>query len=177
MRWVRSLILPLAAIIAAFSGYWLAREVQEERVTGQAAADFSLPDLAGKNRALSEWRGKLVVLNFWATWCPPCRDEIPLLIKLRAEQQPRGVEILGVAVDEADAVRVYSGSVGITYPILIAGPDAFALMAAFGNPAGVLPYTVLLSPRGEILSQQRGAFSERELAELVARHLPVNSHK
>lgn len=177
MRTIRSLILPLAAIMAAAAGYWLAREVQDEHVTGQTAADFALRDLDGKSRALSEWRGKLVLVNFWATWCPPCRDEIPLFIKLRAEQFPRGLEVIGVAVDEPDAVRAYSESVGITYPVLLAVDDAFAMMTAYGNSAGVLPYTVLLSPRGEILSQRRGAFAETELAELVARHLPANRSK
>lgn len=173
MRVLKNLLLPVAAVLAALAGYWVATEVNHEQTAARPPAEVTLADLSGQSRALSEWNGKWVLVNFWATWCPPCRDEIPVLMKVRQEQRARNFEVIGIAVDQAEAVQIYSESVGIAYPILLAGDDAFALMSRFGNPAGALPYTVLLSPEGKIVTQHRGALSEMQLAQLITRHLPA----
>ncbi len=86
--------------------------------------NFTLPELDGKKHSLEEWRGKVIVLNFWATWCPPCREEIPLLIALQKERAAEGLQVVSVAIDNKTAVMLYRQSAGINYPVLMGGDEA-----------------------------------------------------
>ena len=115
-----------------------------------------LPDLTGRTRRLAEWKGKIVLCNFWATWCAPCREEIPMLVDLREKYAAKGFEVVGIAVDNATNVREFSAKYQISYPILVAEAAGLDLLRAVGNSAGALPYTLMLNRRGEILSRKLG---------------------
>lgn len=130
---------------------------------------LSLPDLDGKPRALSEWHGRPLLINFWATWCEPCRREIPLLRQLRAEHSKFGLEVLGIAVDFHDAVKGYAKQAGIDYPVLVAEEDATA-PKAFGVGMG-LPTTVFADREGRIVATHIGELHADEAEKLVARAL------
>lgn len=164
-------LLPLAAVVAAILGYgvsyWLHAPTAITATTPVAA--FNLRDLTGKPHTLADWRGKIVVLNFWATWCPPCRAEIPLLMRAQQRYGDKGVQIVGIAVDNADAVARFSAQVGINYPLLTAEEDGVGLMEKLGDRSGSLPYSVIIAPDGHQLARKLGAYSERELTAVLNR--------
>src|SRR3989344_4657691 len=123
----------LAALVAGyFAAQWLRPPATDSTPAG-AAIEFSLPDLEGKPRSLSEWRGQVVVLNFWATWCPPCREEIPLFIDLQKRHGGNGLQFLGVAIDRQEDVASYVAEIGMNYPTLVADDNAMELMRSYGN--------------------------------------------
>lgn len=140
-------------------------------IVGTRRPDFSLPDYEGRMRRVSEWDGKLLVLNFWATWCPPCLHEIPGFISLQSRYANRGVQFVGVAVDERENVVAFAKEVALNYPSVQHPVATLDLMRAYGNTAGGLPYTVLVSPAGEVLFSRAGTLPEREAEQLILKYL------
>ena len=178
---LKNLLLLAVAVLALVGGYWTAQSlrprdpVRETTPTygGGTMIDFSLPDLNGKKHNLSEWRGKVIVLNFWATWCPPCREEIPLFIALQKRYGSGGVQLLGVATaDNKESVVAYRQSAGMNYPILIGDDDAMDIMARYGNRQGSIPYTVIIDRQGSIVARKLGAFDQTELMHVLGPLLP-----
>ena len=129
-------------------------------VLHQPLPDFSLPDLDGRPHRPSEWDGKVLVVNFWATWCAPCREEIPLLIDL--ERRRPGVRVIGIAVDRADAVRAFAEELGIGYPILLDDLEG-STMRRYGNRFGALPFTVIAGRDGVVAYVRLGEIEAGEL--------------
>jgi thiol-disulfide isomerase/thioredoxin len=129
--------------------------------------EFWLSDPEGRRRAVSEWDGKLLVINFWATWCPPCLHEIPMFIALQERYQSRGVQILGIAIDDAGKVRSFADEVGLNYPTLHGQLDAIEVMTAFGNKSGGLPFTVFVDPSGAIVARHAGVLDEAAASKLL----------
>jgi thiol-disulfide isomerase/thioredoxin len=117
--------------------------------------NISLADPGGVKHALSEWKGRPLLINFWATWCAPCRREIPLLKTLRHERAKDGVEIVGIAVDFKDAVQHYAREMSIDYPVLVGEQDGLDAIAAFGMDT-VFPFTVFADARGRIVTLKVG---------------------
>ncbi|HYA36819.1 MAG TPA: TlpA disulfide reductase family protein [Candidatus Methylomirabilis sp.] len=178
---LKNLLLLAVAVLALAGGYWTAQTlrpavpVKETTPSygGGAMIDFSLPDLTGKKHSLSEWRGKVIVLNFWATWCPPCREEIPLFIALQKRYGSGGVQLLGVATaDDKESVIAYRQSAGMNYPILIGDDDAMDIMVHYGNRQGSIPYTVIIDREGGIVARKLGAFDQADLMRVIAPLLP-----
>ena len=156
-------------VLASLAGFGAGRLVHAPgKIDAPAAAkDFTLHDLAGKTHTLGEWRGKLVLLNFWATWCPPCRREIPLFIQTQNRYAQQGLQIVGIAVDNPEPVARYWQEMHFNYPILLADDHTFDLMAAYGDTDGSLPYSVLIKPDGQVVKAKLGAFEETELEGLL----------
>lgn len=157
-----------AAATGALVGLGLRRSSDRSSAALQAA---TFKDLEGRTRRLGEWKGKLVVCNFWATWCPPCREEIPMLIALSKKMGPKGVEVVGIAVDFANKVRDFVKDYSITYPVLLAGPEGLDLMRAAGNEVGGLPYTAFLDRNGKVVHEKLGALSQAEVEGQLAKML------
>ncbi|SME91932.1 TlpA family protein disulfide reductase [Pseudogulbenkiania subflava] len=128
-------------------------------------------DLAGRNAALTQYKGKVTVVNFWATWCSPCREEMPMLNAVRTRLAPRGVEVVGVALDDKVSVGNYLRSTRVSYPIVLGDGNTLDLMRAIGNPAGGLPYTVVLDRSGKQVATLIGKLSEQTLLQAVEPHL------
>ncbi len=114
--------------------------------------EFSLKDLTGKPTPISVWTRKSLVINFWATWCAPCRREIPLLKELATEWSGRDVKVIGVAVDHLDKVQAFAGQFNIDYPVLIGEQDALDVAALFGMDSPVFPFTIFTDRRGEVVA-------------------------
>jgi len=174
-----SLILGAAGLAAATAGFLagpLALRSTGSDTSGEAGgkADIALraavfPDLEGHARMLSEWRGRVLVCNFWATWCVPCREEIPMLIAARVKYAVSGLEIVGIAVDNPGNVRQFAASFKISYPVLLAEADGLDLMRKLGNSAGGLPYTVVADRQGGIVHRKLGALKQADLDAVLAR--------
>ena len=120
-------------------------------------------DIAGNPRKFAEWQGKVLVCNFWATWCAPCREEIPLLMAAKEKYHIAGVEIVGIAIDNSDKVAEFTRSTAISYPVILAESTGLALMRELGNNSGGLPYTVFLDRRGRPAHRKLGALKQAEL--------------
>ncbi|MEO8461018.1 MAG: TlpA disulfide reductase family protein [Dokdonella sp.] len=139
---------------------------------GDQRPDVTLPMLDGTPRRLSSWDGKLIVLNFWASWCGPCREEMPLLDRARKRHAGQGLEVIGIAADNTADAAGFLREHPVSYPILVdspqAGPD---VSQRFGNSRSVLPYTVLIGRDGRVLAQRFGNFSEDALERWLAPHL------
>ncbi|HVN43309.1 MAG TPA: TlpA disulfide reductase family protein [Steroidobacteraceae bacterium] len=119
--------------------------------------EVSLPDRDGQMRSLTkDWRGKSLIVNFWATWCVPCRKEIPLLLRLQHEHADQGFQVVGIAVDFRDKVLQYAQSMKIDYPILIGEQEALDAASAFGVEAVGFPFTVFADARGRIVLAHLG---------------------
>lgn len=165
-----ALILGAAGLAAAAAGFLvgpiLLRSTGEEGGTGSGNAELrsvTFLDLNGKPRKLNEWQGRILICNFWATWCAPCREEIPLLMAARGKYASLGLEIVGIAIDNAPKVREFTASFNISYPVLLAEADGLDLMRKLGNTAGGLPYTVVTDRQGHVLLRKLGAFHPGEL--------------
>lgn len=161
-------IVATLAVVSLLAGYGLYHYTQQQNtlktsatntpvaakkvlsVIGQKRAEFSLPDLEDKQHSIKEWDNKVILLNFWATWCPPCRREIPAFIELQEQFGPQGFQVIGVAIDEKEAVQDYSDGLGVNYPILIGNNTALKISAAYGNRFGQLPYSLVIDRQGVI---------------------------
>ena len=168
-----ALILGAAGLAAAATGFlvgpFLLQQVNRDGAGENTApgniALFSanLVDLAGRPRQLNEWRNRILICNFWATWCAPCREEIPLLMAAREKYTSLGLEIVGIAIDNAAKVREFTASFKISYPVLLAEANGLDLMRKLGNTAGGLPYTVVTDRQGNVLHRKLGAFHQGDL--------------
>ena len=127
-----------------------------------------LNDLNGKQHNLYEWHGKVILLNFWATWCGPCRIEIPDFINYQKQYADQDLQIIGIGLDEVRKLRNYVRTVGINYPILQADPELqYSLLNQWGNPFGVLPFTVIIGKEGHLVFMQQGIFNQERFDQVV----------
>ena len=132
-----------------------------------ALTSVDLPDLAGSRATLERWRGKVIVVNFWASWCPPCREEIPGLVRIQQKFAANGLQVVGIAVDSVDKSRQAAGEMGISYPVLVAEVQIIDVTRRLGNRAGGLPFTVVLDRQGRLVTTHLGLLSEAQLERLV----------
>lgn len=174
----RRLLLVLAgvAVLGSLAAVFLTRSAEKptagkpEAEIGQTIPemlpDFTLATLEGPPRTLSSFEHPSLIVNFWATWCAPCRREIPLLRQLRAERGARGVEVVGIAVDFRDDVERYAAEIGLDYPLLIGEEDGLAAADAFGiNP--VFPFTVFADGQRRIVAVKIGELHADESAYIL----------
>ena len=127
---------------------------------------FTLADRDGQPRSLQDWPGKALIVNFWATWCAPCRREIPLLQQLQRDHGDEGFQVIGIAVDFRDKVLAYAADMKIDYPLLIGEQDALDAAAAFGVPTVGFPFTVFSDRRGRVVTTHFGELTAPE-ADLI----------
>jgi thiol-disulfide isomerase/thioredoxin len=151
------------ALAALTAGAWLAQTRQASQASASGLWQLSFPDIAGQAQPLSQWRGEVLVLNFWATWCAPCREEMPDFAALRVQYRPHGVEFVGLAIDNPAPVAQFLQRLPVDYPILIGGGAAHTLARELGNPDGALPYTIVLDRNGNIVLTHRGRLARGTL--------------
>ena len=171
----RNGLIPIGiALVSALTGFFLYQGFGPERlgespgretvrtaasVIGQPAPAVQLPDPAGEIQALSQWQGRPMLINFWATWCPPCRKEIPDLIALHQAFEEQGLVVVGIALDDPEPVRRFIRDFGIDYPVLVEEGRGTQMNADFGNALGILPYTVYVDADGVIRKVHRGVLT------------------
>ena len=167
----RRLLLFSAVAIAASAagaGFQLWRTRGGPAVDATAALlALRLKDLDGTEQALNQWQGKVLVINFWATWCAPCREEIPAFVRLQEKYRDRGLQFVGIAIDEPGPARAFAREFAINYPVLVGNLQAMEISRAAGNRAGALPFTVVLDRRGSVADTALGKLSEDRLDALI----------
>ncbi len=161
------LIGALVALVSVAVGIYVgSQRWSPAPAQGNAASNLfrqSLPDAKNTMQSLSQWQGKTLVVNFWATWCAPCVEEMPELVALQNEAAPKNIQIIGIGIDSASNIKDFSLKHHITYPLYVAGVSGTELARQFGNQAGGLPFTVLVSPSGEVRKTYLGRLKMEEL--------------
>jgi thiol-disulfide isomerase/thioredoxin len=133
--------------------------------------NLKLVDARHKEIHLAQWQGRVRVINFWATWCGPCKEEMPAFSRLQDRFQSQGVQFVGIAVDSAANVLKFTGKTPVSYPLPIGGDDVLALSRELGNAYMSLPFTLVVDKKGQILARKLGRFSEEELAVLLRQQI------
>ena len=181
-RLPQAALIGLVAIAAGAAGFWTSRHggailpaadpagrtpgqaSQLDPAAGARVLALTLPDADGQMHDLSQWRGQIVVVNFWATWCPPCRDEIPDFVTLFRTHRNNGVRFVGLSIDSAANVADFRTELDVPYPLLVGNADVLNLATTLGNPAQALPFTLILDRQGLIRHARVGRLSKTELA-------------
>jgi thiol-disulfide isomerase/thioredoxin len=162
--------MAVVAVAAAAGGYAFHHwgfGAGENRNASEAVLAARLADLHGETQPLGQWRGKVLVLNFWATWCTPCREEIPGFVRLQHKYGSRGLQFVGIAIDQRDKVQAFAEEFGMNYPILLGGIDTVEMSRRAGNRAGALPYTLIMDRKGQIVGKELGGLKEVKLEGLL----------
>lgn len=128
---------------------------------------LTLPDPGAVSQPLRQWRGKLLVVNFWATWCPPCREEMPGFSRLHTKFASKNIQFIGIAIDNADKVQEFSLESPTTYPLLVGSPALMSVMAGLGNMSGGLPFTVIIGRDGTLRQTRLGIWKESALEAIL----------
>ncbi len=176
-------ILPflLVIIIAGGAGFGVQRYLQNENrelpavmpkaassdVIGTMRPPFELKDLQGELRNINEWNGKVLLVNFWATWCPPCKREMPAFIELHDEYAEQGFEIIGIALDNEQAVQDFVDTLGVNYTVMVAEHKGLDLSRDYGNRIGALPFSVFVARDGKIQFTKAGELSKQQVEQII----------
>jgi len=162
------LILITVAVLALGGGI-IARGLlsANNQLSIKTLPDFTLPDISGQPHAISEWQGKIRVINFWATWCGPCRKEIPEFIELQKQYADKGLQFIGIAIDDPESVEKYLTSININYPMLIGDMAGINLAHQLGNNIDAVPFTLVVNQQGRIIHQHAGEFSKEKILEVI----------
>jgi peroxiredoxin len=179
------LILAITAIVAGIGLQQILNKPQQEAildyqagiiplapepdfsVTGQRRPEFSLPDVSGRLRYISEWDGQVLVVNFWATWCPPCLKEVPELVEIQHRFASSGFEVIGIALQKPEELTEFMQAMGMNYTVLAGEEPVIVIAEKFGNNVGVLPYTAIIDRAGTIVFVRAGPITGEEIEAII----------
>lgn len=169
----KAVVIVVLALVGVLAGLWTSHVWRNSGPeTAMPAPAVTFTDLEGKPTSLAQYKGKLLLVNFWATWCAPCLKEMPLLINAQKQYGARGLQIIGPAMDEAKDVKELATKLGVNYPVMADFASADAAMATLGNKQGALPFSVLIDANGMIVKTVLGGLHEDDLSALIQAHLP-----
>jgi len=160
--------LSAAAGFGAYHHWQAGKEAERAAAIGDA---MQFQGLDGKPHKLSEWHGKLLLVNFWASWCVPCLNEIPLLVEAQKSHGAQGFQVVGLAMDTPEQVRQMQQRLHINYPMLLGQADVMDAMDAFGDTLGAFPFSVLIGTDGRVIDRQAGGLHPEELKAWIEGHL------
>ncbi len=163
-------LLAILAGIALWLGCGAPSPISSSEVSPAVLYATNFSDAEGRTQSLDRYRGKLLVLNFWATWCAPCREEMPAFARLQKRWAAHNVQFVGIADDDPERVRQFGKDLGIDYPLLTGGEEVGVLSKLLGNRMSVLPHTVILDRTGRVLEERVGTYSESELQEKLTKY-------
>jgi thiol-disulfide isomerase/thioredoxin len=145
-------------------GCW--RDVVASRQAVDAVYGLTLQDLEMHSQSFSQWKNKILLINYWASWCAPCREEIPALVRIQSRSSAKNLQIVGIALDSREQALAFAKSMGINYPVFVANMGTLDLLHAQGDDIGALPFTIVLSPGGGSKTHL-GAMTEAQMEALV----------
>lgn len=160
------ILIAVAVVFVALGAMWGTHRVQMETPAPSVVEHLlsqSMADTSGRPQSLSQWKNKALVVNFWATWCAPCVQEMPELSALQPEIAPANIQIIGIGIDSAANIAEFAAKYHITYPLYTGGMSASDLSRQFGNQAGGLPFTVLIGHDGKVRKTYLGRLKMDEL--------------
>ena len=184
-QWQVLLIGIVLAVVSAIGGYQFqqyqkqsdSKETKQiitvknpiapKEVIGTQLNDFTLADVDGQQRQISEWQDKTLVINFWATWCGPCRAEIPAFVELQQQYQNQGLQFIGIALQEAEEILDFLQEFNVNYPSLVGSDDVIEIAKNLGNDIGALPYTVMIDRNGIISFTHRGPLLKSDAEKII----------
>ena len=172
----------LVILIAGGAGFGVQRYLQQEdrhvapimpkadskSIIGTARPALELIDTDEKLRNIDEWNDKVLLVNFWATWCPPCKKEMPAFIELQEQYAAQGFQVIGVAIDDMESVRDFVDTLGVNYPALVAEHAGIKLSREYGNHLGALPYSVFVGRDGVIIHTHTGELSKQQVEDIIS---------
>lgn len=171
----------LVIAIAGGAGFGLQRYLQQDehelaaeipapsasKVIGQMRPSFEIADTEGQLKNVNEWDGQVLLINFWATWCPPCKKEMPAFIELQDQYAEQGFKVIGIALDDLQSVQDFADTIGVNYPLLIAEYDGIDLSRNYGNHVGALPFSAFIDRQGKIVSTHMGELSKTQVEDII----------
>ena len=166
----------IAMVIAGSAGYVLQQMLssdtpmpgqQQSDIIGTMRPEFAMMDINGKVRNIKDFDGQVVLLNFWATWCPPCLKEIPDFIEVQEEFEGKGFQIVGVAVENEEDVKHFAEEMGMNYPVMAGESEAIELARRYGNRMGALPFSAIIDQSGTITHTFTGELSKSRLKTIL----------
>ncbi|NJA89583.1 TlpA family protein disulfide reductase [Rhodocyclus tenuis] len=163
-----------AAIYAGSGDGSVKKSAVSTKISPEASTEVlaaTLPDASGHTQAMAQWRGKTLVVNFWAAWCPPCREEMPAFSRAQEKYRHRGVQFVGIALDSADNVKAFARETPVSYPLLVASDDGADLARSAGNTTVALPYTLIIDATGKARYAHLGYLAENDLESLLQQTL------
>lgn len=183
------LLIVIVAVLAATGGYFLASqlapeppgagsltgsselvsrtELDAQALIGQVRPEFMLPDMQGNEVSISDFDGRPVLINFWATWCAPCVEEMPMLSELQAAFEDRGFQVIGIAIDDPQKAADFAEQLGVQYPVLVGMVDTVMVGRQYGNRGGMLPYSVLIDAERIVRWTQLGALVREDVTSQI----------
>ncbi|NNJ98488.1 MAG: TlpA family protein disulfide reductase [Gammaproteobacteria bacterium] len=171
------LIFIVAMAVAGAAGFGLQRYLStnnqaiapqaDSAIIGSQRTEFAMMDIDGNTRNIKDWDGQIILLNFWATWCPPCLKEIPDFIEVQEHFNNRGFQIVGIAVDDEDDVREFAADKAMNYPVMAGETEAIELSKKYGNSIGGLPYSAIIDKNGKITHTITGELSKKRLLAIL----------
>jgi thiol-disulfide isomerase/thioredoxin len=167
-QWISIAGISLVALVAGvLTSQWIYKTglASDPAIKAFFANPWQTPD--GKSVDTEQWRGKVLVVNFWASWCPPCVEEMPTLDKLQAEFKSQNVLFVGIGIDSPSNIREFLEKTPVSYPIVIGGLEGSNLSKQLGNSQGALPYTMIINAQGKATSSKLGKISEEELRKAI----------
>ena len=142
-------------------------QFQESENETIVMSDFSLENMKGEVVSIDEYRGRKTLINFWATWCRPCRKEMPMLNGVFLSQDPSDFSVVGIAIDKPEKVTQFVAELGIDFPIMVGQSEAYDVMKALGNEALTLPYTILIDEEGEVVWSKNTELKHSDMDEVL----------
>ena len=142
-------------------------QLQESENETIVMSDFSLVNMKGEAVSIDEFRGGKTLINFWATWCRPCRKEMPMLNGVFLSQDPSDFSVVGIAIDKPEKVTQFVAELGIDFPIMVGQSEAYDVMKALGNEALTLPYTILIDEEGEVVWSKNTELKHSDMDEVL----------
>jgi peroxiredoxin len=162
-KWIFAITAFIFIAIGLYSQQKKSQQQQAESKVVNELFATSLSDLSGQKQSLAQWKGKTLVVNFWATWCNPCVEEMPELSALQNTLSQKNIQIIGIGIDSTANITEFSSKHKIAYPLYVAETEGVEFARKFGNQAGGLPFTVLIEPTGEVKRSYLGRLKLEEL--------------
>jgi peroxiredoxin len=175
------------AVLSAVTGFWLSLSAitsptepevltvgfpdapkADINVHGMQRPDFTLADIAGNVRNINEWDGRVVAINFWASWCSPCLQEIPELVDLQTRFGAQGLQVIGIALQKPEELVDFVRDYGMNYPVLAGESAVIAIAESYGNTFGALPYTAIIDRTGKVVFVKAGPVTHTEVESVIA---------
>ena len=166
--WIVAAVAGLALASGLGVATWLRQPASTQPGAAEALLSAPLQDLHNQQQTLAQYRGRILVVNFWATWCPPCREEIPLFVEAQQKFGAQGLQFVGIALDNPQQVAGFVQEFGVNYPVLIGGVNESEALRKLGNSGGGLPYTLIYDRSGTLREKIIGGLDRARLEHLLA---------